>query len=129
MKITRDQVLCLFCVEYNNENVAQLSDPKKLVLLPFQEFFADAFIYPKCPTVEENEDLSDNGESILINLAIIIIISEIQVINFINEVFLPNNPDNGTIYKLRSLDTNCIFSEVLKFTNIFEDTNSKGFAK
>lgn len=50
-----------------------------------------------------------------------------QVVQFINEVFVPFNPHNHAVYHLKQISTQDIFRIVSGYTDDFDDKNVKSF--
>ncbi|KAI9299752.1 hypothetical protein BJ944DRAFT_235425 [Cunninghamella echinulata] len=107
----------------NDIDVCYESDPLKPILMAVRRIHANAFLYKKY----QNEDLLTNEEvtSIQENK----LASEVQLIQFLNEVFIPTNPFNDIVYEHKKVTINDIFSIALRYTNILDNKSTLSFAK
>ncbi|KAI8388293.1 uncharacterized protein BYT42DRAFT_485743, partial [Radiomyces spectabilis] len=132
---THDQALCtLFVEEYNEENVRRLrkrmedledfeicyeNDETKPVLLPRRKFLAEQLTYHN---IEKLTFLDTDYNTLLLA-------SQAQVVRFLNEVYLPHDPLNVSLYEARKMTTKQIFHEVLSHTKCLDDKSPAAFSR
>ncbi|PHZ07179.1 uncharacterized protein RHIMIDRAFT_316939 [Rhizopus microsporus ATCC 52813] len=138
MIITRNQAICmLFYVDYSVENAKKCEkkiedlgdfeicynvDPKQPILVSIQRIRGDPLTYR---TYLHSSDIPDKS----LKRKRIEFQTEIQVIQFINEVYLPEEPQNTNIYDMKSVSTADIYDTVRKHTVIFENKSVLSFSR
>ncbi|KAG1437699.1 hypothetical protein G6F56_012980 [Rhizopus delemar] len=138
--ITREQAICMFyCEEYNEENVAKLTkevdaiknvdichfdDPLSPILLCTRTIYQNPFKvhkYQKRELVKDDTDLSTDKPLKIGNT--------IELIQFLNTIYLPFDPKNEEVYENKCLTINEILATVWKYSDLHEDKGAIGFAK
>ncbi|KAI8990885.1 hypothetical protein BDF20DRAFT_810947 [Mycotypha africana] len=138
MNITRDQAICrFFCEDYSKENAARLSkkieefgsfdvcyenDPKRPVMVHLSVIRNDPTTFKRYLTEESAVDLEEAVE------AKSELVSERQVITFLNEVYKPTDPRNEAVYCLQEVDTKEIYESVISKTECMNKKSEVAFA-
>ncbi|KAI8326788.1 hypothetical protein BD560DRAFT_361671, partial [Blakeslea trispora] len=138
MIITRNQAICmLFYVDYSEENAMKCEkrikdlgdfeicynvDPKQPVLVSKQRIRGDPLTYRTYLRSSDIPDESSKRKRIEFQ-------TETQVIQFVNEVYLPEDPQNSNAYDMKSVSIANIYDTVKKHTTIFENRSVLSFSK
>ncbi|CEP08393.1 hypothetical protein [Parasitella parasitica] len=139
MNITRDQAICrfFFCEDYSKENAARLSkkieefgsfdvcyenDPKRPVMVHLSVNRNDPTTFKRYLTEESAVDLEEAIE------AKSELVSERQVITFLNEVNKPADPQNEAVYCLQEVDTKEIYESFISKTECMNKKSEVAFA-
>ncbi|KAI9301128.1 hypothetical protein BJ944DRAFT_11032 [Cunninghamella echinulata] len=139
-KVTREQAACiLFCEEITENNMSKLTkqidsmkdieicyekDPLKPMLLPTVRINSNPFCYLRylCNTSKLESKIKDK------NCQGVQFTSESQIIQFLNEVYLPSNPYNDEVYEFKHVTIKEILSLIWKYTAIFDDKSISSLA-
>ncbi|ORY88689.1 hypothetical protein BCR43DRAFT_448692, partial [Syncephalastrum racemosum] len=133
--VTKEQALCmLYCEDYTEDNAATLQkrlndvedfelcyrdDPTDPVLVSKRKLFCNPFRYHRYASSSHmcaaKEDLSDATLTEMVK-------------DFLNEVFLQENPHNDT-YKCEKITVTEIQAAVSRYTAIFDDKSPLFFAQ
>ncbi|KAI7870874.1 hypothetical protein BDF14DRAFT_1770697 [Spinellus fusiger] len=112
--ITREQEICMFyCEEYNETNVENLT--KEVDAIKNVDI-----CYSDDPDLLE-VDVENTNEALKIHNAI-------ELVQFLNIVYIPFDPNNNEVYENKCLTLNDILV-VLKYSDLFEDKSAIGFGK
>ncbi|KAI8875630.1 hypothetical protein K501DRAFT_233357, partial [Backusella circina FSU 941] len=138
MNITRDQAICrFFCEDYSKENAARLSkkieefgsfdvcyenDPKRPVLVHLSVIRNDPTTFKRYLTEYSAVDLKEAAE------AKSELISERQVIMFLNEVYKTTDPQNEAVYYLQEVENKEIYESVISKTECMSKKSEIAFA-
>ncbi|KAI8973791.1 hypothetical protein BDF20DRAFT_823931 [Mycotypha africana] len=138
--ITRQQALCMFFIkEYTEENVKKLEkkleeiedveicyidDPTEPVLINKVKIIQNPFRFQSYigNTQAESNELSamNNRNQLLTNA---------QVKQFLNLVYLPINPNNALVYDCKTVSMKQILSLVWNYCELFDDNTVNSFSK
>ncbi|KAG1146844.1 hypothetical protein G6F38_004657 [Rhizopus arrhizus] len=126
MNITRDQAICrFFCEDYSKESAARLSkkieefgsfdvcyenDPKRPVLMHLSVIRNDPTTFKRYLTGYSALDLKKAVETKSE------LVSERQVIMFLNEVYKTTNPQNEAVYCLQEVENKEVYESVISKT-------------
>ncbi|CAO3684585.1 unnamed protein product [Umbelopsis vinacea] len=140
VNVTREQAICmLFCVEYNDANVAELVkritdmedidvcyevDPCQPFLLPLVRMNGNPFRYRRYLTRTSPSTQTEQNEDENMKLT-----SHTDVRQFLNEVYLPQNPHNEEVYDKRDVSIQEILATVWKYSTVLDDRTPVGFSK
>ncbi|CAO3664519.1 unnamed protein product [Rhizopus stolonifer] len=138
--ITREQAICMFyCKEYNEKNVAKLTKEvdaiKNVDICYFDDSLAPVLLcirtinqnpfkihkYQKRELLEEDAEKTTNEALIICNA--------IELVQFLNIIYLPFDPSNSEVYENKCLTLNDILAVVWKYSDLFEDKSTVGFGK
>ncbi|KAG2229684.1 hypothetical protein INT48_007783 [Thamnidium elegans] len=138
MNITRDQAICrFFCEDYSKENAARLSkkieefgsfdvcyenDPKQPVLVHLSVIRNDPTTFKRYLTEYSAVDLKEAAE------AKSELISERQVIMFLNEVYKTTDPQNEAVYCLQEVENKEVYESVISKTECMSKKSEIAFA-
>ncbi|KAG0806776.1 hypothetical protein G6F16_010999 [Rhizopus arrhizus] len=138
MNITRDQAICrFFCEDYSKENAARLSkkieelgtfdvcyenDPKRPVLVHLSVIRNDPTTFKRCLTECSALNLKEAVETKPE------LVSERQVIMFLNEVYKSTDTQNEAVYCLQEVDNKEVYESVISKTDCMSKKSEVAFA-
>ncbi|KAI8084472.1 uncharacterized protein BX664DRAFT_316028 [Halteromyces radiatus] len=127
--ISREQALCIcFLYEYNKENVEKAEKELKDMVVK-QRIYATPFMFKQYVSANTKEgDASPLDNKIILEALNQQIETNQQVIQFINQVYVPEEVMDHNVYSLSFVSVHDIFANILRHSYGFENKTLNGFS-